>query len=241
MTDRLLLTVIHLFITKLFQDVLVLPAQTTIRMQFIRMCLQGPCREESGGTWAPPLLGNLVHTFDFPYERTHSRRRNAHKNVTLSPYPPSLRLLTRSRSAPPPPPPPLPLQNALRGPRAGNIDKVRYPIILKPREWTRIAGFVFSVLHTCLASKYCTGWDRECIGHWFHLLNSFINEYSPFCPGSHVWQKLTHPSGGTSYIVQYYVQFMVSPLNSVPGKVRCTVRAAAQLANSKTGPDKSLW
>ena len=26
----------------------------------------------------PPLLGNLVHTFDFLYKRTHSRRQNAH-------------------------------------------------------------------------------------------------------------------------------------------------------------------
>ena len=45
------------------------------------------------GTWAlppppppPPLLGKLVHTFVFLYERTHSRRRNAYKNVTFSKF-----------------------------------------------------------------------------------------------------------------------------------------------------------
>ena len=39
------------------------------------------------GLIEPPLLGNSVHTFDFIYEPTHSRTRNAHKNVTLSKFP----------------------------------------------------------------------------------------------------------------------------------------------------------
>ena len=37
------------------------------------------------GAWVPPppSLDNLVHTFDFLYEHTHSRRCNAHKNMTF--------------------------------------------------------------------------------------------------------------------------------------------------------------
>ena len=78
------------------------------------------------------LWGNLVHTFDYLYERTNCRRRKAHKYVPFSKFlmhyqpfeglkfhkswdaslgPPSLRLLTPSRSVPP-------LQNTLRGPCA---------------------------------------------------------------------------------------------------------------------------
>ena len=44
---------------------------------------QGPRRGRPGGGLSPPLLGHLVQTFDFLYERTHSRRHNAHKNVTF--------------------------------------------------------------------------------------------------------------------------------------------------------------
>ena len=43
-------------------------------------------RDRAGGGvggFSPQLLANLVHTFDFLYERTHSRRRNAHKNGTF--------------------------------------------------------------------------------------------------------------------------------------------------------------
>ena len=215
MTDRRLLTVIHPFITKLFQDLLVLPARTTIRMQFIRMWLQGPRREESGGTWAPHFWATwsipLIFLTNVPIPEDETLTKTWHCPRTPLAYD-CFHVHVQ-------PPAPLPLQNALRGPQAGNIDKIHYPIILKPREWTRIAGFVFSVLRTCRASKYCTEWDRECLGQSFHLLDSFINEYSPFWPGSHVWEKMT-PSGGTSYIVQHYAQFMVSPLYST---CRCSV------------------
>ena len=43
---------------------------------------QGPRRGRGWGRGG--TLGQLVHTFDFLYEHTHSRRRNAHKNVTFS-------------------------------------------------------------------------------------------------------------------------------------------------------------
>ena len=44
--------------------------------------LQGPCRGRS------PLLGNLVHIFDFLYEHTHSRWRHAHKHcMTFAKFP----------------------------------------------------------------------------------------------------------------------------------------------------------
>ena len=78
----------------------------------------------------PPLLGNLVHTFDL-YGRTHSRKRNTNKTVTFvkllmhsqpakglkfhqfsggaCPQTPSSRLLTCCRSAPT-------LYNTLHGP-----------------------------------------------------------------------------------------------------------------------------
>ena len=124
--------------------------------EYTLVATQGPRRGKGWGLSHPPplppnththtlLLGNLVHTFDFPYERTHSRRRNAHKNVTFSKFPmhlqlfrrpkfqrffgehtgptySSLRLLTAivfSIHAPPPPPPHThthTLQKALRGP-----------------------------------------------------------------------------------------------------------------------------
>ena len=35
---------------------------------------------------SPPRLGNLVHTFDFLYKRTHLRRWNAHKNMKFSKF-----------------------------------------------------------------------------------------------------------------------------------------------------------
>ena len=46
---------------------------------------RGRAGEGAGGLLSPHL-GNSVHTFDFLYERTHPRRRNAHKNVTLSKF-----------------------------------------------------------------------------------------------------------------------------------------------------------
>ena len=49
-------------------------------------CTEWPCRGGTGGAW-PPTFGQLgPYTFDFLYKRTHSRRRKAHKNVTLSKY-----------------------------------------------------------------------------------------------------------------------------------------------------------
>ena len=38
------------------------------------------------GALAPSFLGNLVHTFDFLYELSHSRSRNTCKNVTFSTF-----------------------------------------------------------------------------------------------------------------------------------------------------------
>ena len=95
---------------------------------------------EGGWGIAPhPLLGNVVHTFDFLYKHTHSRKWNAHKNVTFSkllmhfqlfkgpkfqkifqgsmpPDPLSLWLLAGSRSAPP-------LQNALCDPWGHSLNE----------------------------------------------------------------------------------------------------------------------
>ena len=51
--------------------------------------IQGSRRGRGWGFTPPPppsLLGNLVHTFDFFYEHTHSRRWNANKNMTISKF-----------------------------------------------------------------------------------------------------------------------------------------------------------
>ena len=55
----------------------------------LTVVIQGPRREQDWGNWGlspppppPPHLGNLVRTFDFLYERSHSRKRN--KNVISS-------------------------------------------------------------------------------------------------------------------------------------------------------------
>ena len=76
--------------------------------EYTLVATQGPRRGKGWGLSHPPppsppththtlLLGNLVHTFDFPYERTHSRRRNAHKNVTFSKFPMHLQLFRRPK------------------------------------------------------------------------------------------------------------------------------------------------
>ena len=65
------------------------------------------------GEGLPPLLlGYVVHTFDFLYERTHSRKRSAYKNVILSkclmhfqPFQ-GIKFYTFSGGTCPPPPPP---------------------------------------------------------------------------------------------------------------------------------------
>ena len=55
------------------------------RIQFVCV-LRDSAGGGAGGFYSPPLLSNLIRTFDFLYEHTHSRSRNTHRNVTFSKY-----------------------------------------------------------------------------------------------------------------------------------------------------------
>ena len=75
---------------------------------------QGARRGEGLG-----VSSNSVHTFDFLYERTHSRSRHTYKNVTFSKFPmhfQSFKGLNFTHFPGEHAPPSLPLENALRGP-----------------------------------------------------------------------------------------------------------------------------
>ena len=57
-----------------------------IRVNYMADNVRGRAGGGAGVALGSPLLGNLLHTFDCLYERIHSRRRNAHQNMTFSEF-----------------------------------------------------------------------------------------------------------------------------------------------------------